>query len=99
MTSCVAYDSVYSVSVRPEAMGISTVPSMLLRLGAAFLFAVPLGVERKTGMHGHIGIRTIPLVSVGACGYMLMAGRLIEEPEARTRVIQGLLGGIGFIGG
>jgi putative Mg2+ transporter-C (MgtC) family protein len=80
-------------------MSISTVPSMLLRLGAAFLFALPLGWERKTGTHAHIGIRTIPLVSVGACGYMLIAGRLIEEPEARTRVIQGLLGGIGFIGG
>lgn len=99
MTSCVADDSVYSVSVRLESMGIGSVPGMLARLGAAFLFALPLGFERKTGMHGHIGMRTIPLVSVGACGYMLIAERLLEEPEARTRVIQGLLGGIGFIGG
>jgi putative Mg2+ transporter-C (MgtC) family protein len=82
-----------------RAVGIGTVPTMLARLGAAFLFALPHAWERKTGTHGHIGIRTIPLVSLGACGYMLLAERLVEEPEARTRIIQGLLGGIGFIGG
>jgi putative Mg2+ transporter-C (MgtC) family protein len=80
-------------------VGIGTVPAMLSRLGAALLFALPLAWERRTGTHAHIGIRTIPLVSLGACGYMLFAERLMQEPEARTRVIQGLIGGIGFIGG
>jgi putative Mg2+ transporter-C (MgtC) family protein len=82
----------------PDSAVIS-VPAMLLRLGAAFLFSLPSALERKAGTHAHIGIRTIPLVSIGACGYMLLAERLVEEPEARTRIIQGLLGGIGFIGG
>jgi putative Mg2+ transporter-C (MgtC) family protein len=82
----------------PESLGIGTVPTMLARLGAALLFALPLAWERKTGPR-HVGLRTIPLVSLGACGYMLFAERLIQEPEARTRVIQGLLSGIGFIGG
>lgn len=80
-------------------MGIESVPSMLVRLGAAFLFALPLAWERRTGTHAQVGIRTIPLVSLGACAYMLLAERLVEEEEARTRVIQGLLTGIGFIGG
>ena len=83
----------------PESVGIVTVPTMLARLGAALLFSSPLAWERKTGTHAHVGIRTIPLVSLGACAYMLLAERLVEEPEARTRVIQGLIGGIGFIGG
>jgi putative Mg2+ transporter-C (MgtC) family protein len=80
------------------SLGLGSVPTMLVRLGAAFLFALPLAWERKTSPR-HVGLRTIPLVSLGACGYMLLAERLLEEPEARTRVIQGLLSGIGFIGG
>lgn len=83
----------------PESVGIGTVPTMLARLGAALVFSSPLAWERKTGTQAHIGFRTIPLVSLGACAYMLLAQRLVEEPEARTRVIQGLIGGIGFIGG
>jgi putative Mg2+ transporter-C (MgtC) family protein len=85
--------------MRPECVGIGSVPAMLARLGAAFVFALPLAWERETGTHAHAGIRTIPLVSLGACAYMLLAEHLVEEPEARTRVIQGLLAGIGFIGG
>lgn len=88
--------SVYTLSMSPESVGM---PTMLARLGAALLFSSPLALERKTGTHAHVGIRTIPLVSLGSCAYMLIAERLIDEPEARTRVIQGLIGGIGFIGG
>ncbi len=50
-------------------MGIGTVPSMVARLGAALLLALPSAWERKTGTQAHVGIRTIPLVSLGACGY------------------------------
>ena len=77
-----------------ERLGFVTV---LARLGAALLLALPVAWERQAGRH--VGLRTVPLVSIGACGYMLLAERLIQEPEARTRVIQGLIGGIGFIGG
>jgi putative Mg2+ transporter-C (MgtC) family protein len=89
---------VYGLTMSPPFLGIGAVPTMLVRLGAALLFALPLAWERKAGPH-HVGLRTIPLVSLGACGYMLFAERLIQEPEARTRVLQGLLSGIGFIGG
>ena len=82
-----------------ETVGIAAVPTMLARLGAALVLALPSAWERKTGTHAHIGIRTIPLVSVGACADMLLAEHLLPEPEARTRVIQGVIGGIGFIGG
>ena len=71
--------------------------TMLARLGAAFLLALPLAWERQSGHH--LGLRTVPLVSIGACGYVLIAIRLGEGPEAITRVLQGLLSGIGFIGG
>lgn len=78
----------------PDRVGVLTA---LARLGTAFLFAVPLAWERQAGRH--LGLRTVPLVSVGACGYVLVAQQLLEDPEASTRVLQGLLSGIGFIGG
>jgi putative Mg2+ transporter-C (MgtC) family protein len=77
-----------------EHLGFVTV---LARLGAALGLALPLAWERQAGRH--LGLRTVPLVSVGACGYVLVAIRLGQDPEANARVLQGLLSGIGFIGG
>jgi putative Mg2+ transporter-C (MgtC) family protein len=77
-----------------ERLGYLTV---LARLGTALVLALPLAWERQAGRH--LGLRTVPLVSIGACGYVLVAIRLGEDPEASTRVLQGLLSGIGFIGG
>lgn len=77
-----------------ERMGALTV---VTRLGAAFLFALPLAWERQAGRH--LGLRTVPLVSVGACGYLLLAQLLGEGAEASARILQGVLTGIGFIGG
>ena len=77
-----------------ERLGFVTV---LARLGGALLFAVPVAWERQAGRH--LGLRTVPLVSLGACGYVLIAIRLGDDPDVSTRVLQGLLSGIGFIGG
>lgn len=47
-----------------------------------------------------MGLRTFPLVALASCGYLLVARDIaIDNPDAQSRVIQGLLGGIGFIGG
>jgi putative Mg2+ transporter-C (MgtC) family protein len=77
-----------------ERLGFVTA---LARLGAALVLALPVAWERQAGRH--LGLRTVPLVSVGACGYVLVSIRLGEDPEASARVLQGLLSGIGFIGG
>ena len=61
--------------------------SNLTSLGIAYLLAFPIGWERERRGRS-AGLRTFPLVSVATCGYMLIA-----------RVTQGLLAGIGFIGG
>lgn len=70
-----------------------------LRLLLAFLFAFPLAWERERKGR-HVGLRTFPIVAVASCGYMLIA---LHTPEATaesvTRALQGLLGGMGFIGG
>ena len=71
----------------------------LLRMGIAFIVAFPIGWERARASRS-IGLRTFPIVAVASCGYMLIARNLVgTNAEVQARVIQGLLGGIGFIGG
>jgi putative Mg2+ transporter-C (MgtC) family protein len=74
--------------------------TQLLTLAAAAVLALPAAVNRE--LHSQImGLRTFPLVSVGACAYMLIGLAFIspDHSESLTRVMQGVLGGIGFIGG
>jgi putative Mg2+ transporter-C (MgtC) family protein len=79
--------------MNPERIGVLMV---LTRLSVAFILALPLAWERQA--ERHVGLRTVPLVSVGACGYLLLAEHLGADAEGRTRVLQGLLSGMGFIG-
>ncbi len=75
------------------------VPFLTL-LGAVAL-AFPIGWNRER--HGDtMGIRTFPLVAVGSCAYVLIARQFIGPeitPDAMARVLQGLMTGIGFVGG
>jgi putative Mg2+ transporter-C (MgtC) family protein len=78
----------------------------LARLGAslapiavAFVLALPLGWERERAERS-AGLRTFPLVAMASCGYILIASTALgDHPEGQARVIQGLMTGIGFIGG
>src|SRR5690606_2528701 len=45
----------------------------------------------------YAGLRTFPLVSVGAAAYLLLGRTFFADEDAR--VMQGLMTGIGFIGG
>ena len=70
-----------------------------LRLLAALLLALPIGWERELAARS-AGLRTFPLVALAACGYVLLALEVVgDTPEAQARVLQGLMTGIGFIGG
>jgi len=71
----------------------------LLRVVIAFALALPIGWERhKSGRN--LGLRTFPIVAIGACGFMLIAKHMPgATAETHARLIQGLLTGIGFIGG
>ena len=71
----------------------------LARMALAFVLAVPLGWERGQGRHS-LGFRTFPIVAMASCGYALLAARLPgADAESVTRLLQGLVAGIGFIGG
>ena len=71
----------------------------LVHVAVAYLIALPIGWDRERSGEG-VGLRTFPLVAVASCGYLLIARDLaIGNEDAQSRVLQGLLGGIGFIGG
>lgn len=69
----------------------------------AYLLALPLGWERETKGTAHIGWRTLPLVSVGTCAYLLISRKLYEhgifDADAMARTLRAMMTGIGFIGG
>ena len=70
-----------------------------LRVGLAFALAVPIGWERHKSER-NLGLRTFPIVAIGACGFMLIAKNVPgANAETQARLLQGLIGGIGFIGG
>lgn len=64
----------------------------------AFTLAVPIGWDREK-QERTAGLRTFPLVAVAACGYMLVGLEVLSTTEAESRVMQGIITGIGFIGG
>ncbi len=70
----------------------------LIHLGVAYLLALPVAWDRETASQG-VGLRTFPLVAVAACGYMLVGVSVLDSTDAEARVLQGLITGIGFIGG
>src|SRR5689334_20292871 len=69
------------------------------RLLISYVLALPVGWYREREAHS-IGLRTFPLVAVASCGYVLLAGSVGHvSVDAHSRVIQGLVAGMGFIGG
>jgi putative Mg2+ transporter-C (MgtC) family protein len=70
----------------------------LWHLAAAFILAMPIALDRERSSRG-AGLRTFPLVAVAACGYTLVGISVLSSTDAEARVLQGLITGIGFIGG
>src|SRR4051794_35326750 len=69
----------------------------LVRLGLAFLLALPLGWERDQRSRS-AGLRTYPLLSVGVCGFLLVAQRTTGGPAEQADAVYGVLAGMGFVG-
>jgi putative Mg2+ transporter-C (MgtC) family protein len=64
----------------------------------AFLLALPVGWDRERSRRG-FGLRTYPIVAMVSCGFMLVGLNVIDSTDGEARVIQGIITGIGFIGG
>lgn len=73
--------------------------SALIRIAVAFVLAIPIAWERHESER-NLGLRTFPIVAIASCGFMLIAKNVPgASAETQARLIQGLIGGIGFIGG
>lgn len=87
---------------RPVVLGFSIDWNEFLivfvRMLAAFLLALPVAWERES-QTGLMGLRTFPIVAMASCGYLLIAHELFDSGPAQARVLQGLVTGMGFIGG
>jgi putative Mg2+ transporter-C (MgtC) family protein len=71
----------------------------IVAMAAAYLLALPVGWNREKEERS-AGLRTFPLVAVAACGFVQAAESLtVGEPEAMARIIEGIITGMGFIGG
>jgi putative Mg2+ transporter-C (MgtC) family protein len=65
----------------------------------AYLLSFPIGWNREHEERS-AGLRTFPLVAVATCGFVQAAESMTAgSPEAMARIIEGLITGMGFIGG
>lgn len=77
---------------------INIVPHVLA-LSGAYALAVPIGWDREQKARS-AGLRTFPLVALASCGFIQATETLlVDSPEGMARVIEGLITGVGFIGG
>lgn len=71
----------------------------ILTLALAFALAVPIGWDREKRARS-AGLRTFPLVAMASCGFIQASESfLVNSPDGLSKVIEGLITGIGFIGG
>ncbi len=71
--------------------------STLQRLGLAYLLTATIGWEQELEFHT-AGVRTFPIVGMASCGYLMLFGAQPDSGD-QSRLLQGLITGIGFIGG
>lgn len=84
-----------------EMLGVETfnLGPHLVAIAIAYLLALPIGWNRERAERS-AGLRTFPLVAVACCGLIQAAETFAAgEPEAMARIVEGLITGIGFIGG
>jgi putative Mg2+ transporter-C (MgtC) family protein len=66
-------------------------------IALAYILTVSIGWESEREAHS-AGVRTFPIVGIASCGYLLLMGYHPNSAD-QSRLLQGLITGIGFIGG
>jgi len=71
----------------------------LVAMTIAYVLAFPIGWNRESEERS-AGLRTFPLVAVASCGFIQASESFTAtSPEAMARIVEGLITGMGFIGG
>lgn len=82
-----------------EAWSSEAALSHLIALAVAYLLALPIGWNREREERS-AGLRTFPLVAMAACGFVMIAIEVLSVgSEQHSRILEGLMTGIGFVGG
>lgn len=69
----------------------------IIRLGMATVVGAAIGLNRDIH-HKPTGVRTLGLVSVGSALITMAAASMPDDPSAVSRIMQGILAGLGFLG-
>jgi putative Mg2+ transporter-C (MgtC) family protein len=70
-----------------------------VRLLLAYTLAFPIGWDREREDRS-AGLRTFPIVAVAACAFAMLGTSIPGAgADSYSRILQGLITGIGFIGG
>jgi putative Mg2+ transporter-C (MgtC) family protein len=68
-------------------------------LAAAYALALFIGWHREKEERT-AGLRTFPLVALASCGFIQATETMMTgSPESAARIVEGIITGIGFIGG
>jgi putative Mg2+ transporter-C (MgtC) family protein len=78
----------------PEAEAMARIT---VRLIVAMIFGAVIGIQRERAGKP-AGLRTHMLVALGAAVFVIASGEFGMNPDSISRVIQGLVTGIGFLG-
>lgn len=82
----------------PALDGFQIIPH-LIALAIAYCLALPIGWDREKSTRS-AGLRTFPLVALASCGFVQATESMLAgSPEGTARVVEGVITGIGFIGG
>lgn len=82
----------------PEIDAFQILPH-LIALVIAYGLALPIGWDREKSARS-AGLRTFPLVALASCGFVQATETMLaDSAEGTARVVEGLITGIGFIGG
>lgn len=83
----------------PPTLLASEVLGHLGSLALAYALAFPIGWDREQDERS-AGIRTFPLVALASCSFVLIAIAVLGPgTPGQARILEGLLTGVGFIGG
>lgn len=73
--------------------------SHIVALATAYVLALPIAWDREKHARS-AGLRTFPLVALATCGFIQATEQAVaHSPEALARIVEGIIVGMGFIGG
>ena len=85
--------------MEPGGLDLQQLAVQLGKLFLAFGLCFPMAWDRERSERS-LGVRTIPLVAVASCAFVLVAkSGSAGDPQAMSRVMQGIIAGVGFLRG